>query len=310
MIDVFAVTLPFFALILCGFLARRRGVAASEAAPNLNAFVLWFALPALLIRKLGGLPLGEMFDPGFIFGWIAVSLVLFGATAGLSLLIGRPARVAVIQAATAAHGNVGYLGITLVIGVLGASATAPVVMAIVIDFLLVVPAVIAAIEFTARPDTTPVRAFGRALRAAIANPFVISILIGLALSASGQSLPRPVDDFLRVLGAAAVPTALFAIGVTLYGQPLSGSAGELGLLSLLKLVVHPLLIFLLMHHVLGLEASLVEAGVLLAALPVASNVFILATRYEVRPGMVSGAILVSTTAALISFNLWAAYLRG
>lgn len=113
-----------------------------------------------------------------------------------------------------------------------------------------------------------------------------------------------------MLGAAAVPTALFAIGVTLYGQPLSGSAGELGLLSLLKLVVHPLLIFLLMHHVLALEASLVEAGVLLAALPVASNVFILATRYEVRPGMVSGAILVSTTAALISFNLWAAYLRG
>lgn len=310
MSEIFSVTLPFFALILCGLLARRSGIAVTSAAPALNAFVLWFALPALLVRTLGALPLTEMFDAGFIMAWCLVSTVLFGATAGLSIAVGRPARIAVIQAATATHGNVGYLGITLVTGVLGVAAIAPVILAIVIDFLLVLPAVIAAIEFTARADATPARAFGRSLRAAIANPFVIAILVGLGLSASGAVLPGPVDSFLQVLGAAAVPTALFAIGVTLYGQPLSGPLGELAVLSFLKLVVHPLLILLVMSRWLQLERPLIEAGVLLAALPVANNVFLLATRYQVRAGMVSGAILVSTTAALISFNLWAGWLLG
>lgn len=260
------------------------------------------------MRTLGDLPLADMVDPGFLVGWIAVSGALFAGTTGLSLVLGSSARNAVIRAATAAHGNVGYLGLTLVIGVLGAQASAAVVMAIIVDFLLVVPAVIAAIEFTARPGASVLGAFLRAVRAAIANPFVLAILAGLALSASGLSLPEPVDDFLAVLGGAAVPTALFAIGVTLYGQPLTGPAIELAALSLLKLLIHPLLVLWVMGSLLGLPEEMVAAGVLLAALPVANNVFLLATRYDVQPGIVSGAILVSTGAALLTFNAWAGFL--
>lgn len=308
MTEITAVTLPFFALILCGLLARWRGVAVTNSAPALNAFVLWFALPALLVRTLGDLPLADMVDPGFLVGWIAVSAALFAGTAGLALVLGSSARIAVIRAATASHGNVGYLGLTLVIGVLGAQASGAVVMAIIVDFLLVIPAVIAAIELTARPGAGASGAFLRAIRAAIANPFVLAIVAGLTLSASGLALPGPVDDFLAVLGAAAVPTALFAIGVTLYGQPLTGPAIELAALSVLKLLIHPLLVFWVMGNLLGLPAETVAAGVLLAALPVANNVFLLATRYEVHPGIVSGAILVSTAAALLTFNLWAGFL--
>ncbi|MEM6622030.1 MAG: AEC family transporter [Pseudomonadota bacterium] len=305
-----AVTLPFFALIACGLAAARWGVAGTSTAPALNAFVLWFALPALLIRKLGSLPLADMLDVGFLAGWAAASFAVFVATALVARALGSPAKAAVIQAATAAHGNVGYLGITLVIGVAGAAATAPVAMAIIVDFMLVVPAVIAAIEFTAQTGRTPISAFARAIGAAITSPFLLSLFIGLGLSASGLALPTVVDDFLVVLGGAAVPTALFSIGVTLYGQPLRGSLGELSVLTVIKLAIHPVLVLLVMGYWLELDAALVQAGVLLAALPVANNVFLLATRYEVRPGLVSGAILVSTAVALVSFNLLAAYLAG
>ncbi len=306
MLEIVAVTLPYFALIFCGWLSRRWGVMGPESPRVLNGFVLFFALPAMMVRAIGAIPIGDVLRPGFLAVWGSVSAALFALTWTVSrFAFGQPGRGAAIHAAAVTHGNVGYLGISLVISLLGQGAAAPVAMAIVFDMLVIIPAAIALIEVFSRRGGggAEVR---RILRASAANPFVIAIGAGLLLSVSGASLPAVADDFLRILGQAATPAALFAIGATLYGQPMRAAVGEIGALSLGKLALHPVLILAVATRPeFGLTQAEIAAAVLLAALPVANNVFVIATRYDERPGRISGAIFASTCLALASFNLWA-----
>ncbi|HKK37236.1 MAG TPA: AEC family transporter [Paracoccaceae bacterium] len=308
--SVLAVTLPFFALILCGWTARAAGVIDAAAPRALNAFVLYFALPALLIRTLAGLPLEALAVPGFLAAWVLVSLAMFALVAVAARALRQSPKAAIMQAAAAVHGNVGYLGVSLVLAVLGPSATAAVSMAVVLDFLVIVPLVIALTELVGRRDAAPLAALAAAGRSAVANPFVISILAGLALAALGLPPTGMLDEVLRILGQAAVPAALFAIGATLHGQPLRAAGPELAAIALLKLVVHPILIVLVMADLFDVPQALIGPAALLAALPVANNVFVLATRYEARPGVVSASILATTAMALVTFNLWAGLVIG
>lgn len=310
MLEIFAVTLPYFALIACGWVARWAGVMGEGSPRVLNDFVLFFALPALMIRTIGGIPLDEVLSPGFLAVWGIVSLALFvGALTVSGLLLRQGGRAAVIHAAAGAHGNVGYLGISLVIGLLGESAAAPVAMAIIFDMLVIIPLVIGLIELFGPGGGRG--ELWRILRVSAANPFVIAIAAGLLLSLSGLSVPGALDDFMKVLGQAAVPAALFAIGVTLFGQPLRAAGGEIGALSLAKLAIHPIAVAVVaIRPVFGLSREEIAAAILLAALPVANNVFVIATRYDTRPGRVSSVIFISTCLALLSFNLWAWLLLG
>jgi hypothetical protein len=313
MLQIFGVTLPYFALIACGWLAAQRGVMGGGAPRILNDFVLVFALPALMVRTIGQLSIEDVLRPGFIAAWGCVSVALF---AGAWLLSGavlrQPGKAATIHAAATAHGNVGYLGISLVIGLLGPASAAPVAMAIIFDMLVIIPAVIALVEvFGKEPGAASRGEAARIIRASAANPFVLAIAGGLLLSLSGLQPPGPVDDFLRVLGQAAVPAALFAIGVTLYGQPMRAAVGEIGALCAGKLLLHPVLMLAVASRpAFGLSREEIAAAILLAALPVANNVFVIATRHDARPGRVSGAIFASTCLALGTFNLWAWLLQG
>ena len=305
MLEIVGVTLPYFALILCGYVARWRGVMVEGSAKALNAFVLYFALPALLIRTIAGIPIEEVFRPGFFAAWGVVSALMFvGVFLAAALLFRQGLAGASILSAATAHGNVGYLGITLVVSLAGQTAAAPVAMAIIFDMLVVVPVTIALLDRYGEGGTAA--GIGATLRAAVLNPFVLAISTGLLVSLSGVAAPGPVDDFLRILGMAAVPAALFAIGVTLYAQPMRAAAAELGGICVAKLFIHPfVMIFVATSDVFQLTREETVAAVLLASLPVANNVFILATRYETRPNRISGAILFSTGAALLTFNLWA-----
>lgn len=307
MFEIVGVTLPYFALIACGYVARWRGVMVEGSAKALNAFVLYFALPALLIRTISAIPFEEVFRPGFFAAWGAVSVLMFAGTFLVSALIARQGSAAAsIHAAATTHGNVGYLGITLVVSLAGEAAAAPVAMAIIFDMLVVVTLTIALLSRLAPGAGTATPSLLATARSAILNPFVLAIGAGLILSLSGIAPPKPVDDFMRILGMAAVPAALFAIGVTLYAQPMRTAATELGWICAAKLLLHPLaMIFVATTDIFGLTREEIAIAVLLASLPVANNVFILAMRYETRPNRISGAILFSTAAALATFNLWA-----
>ncbi|MEL7465191.1 MAG: AEC family transporter [Pseudomonadota bacterium] len=304
MLEIVSVTLPYFALILCGYVARGTGVMVEGSAKALNGFVLYFALPAMMIRAIGAIPFQDVLNVEFAIAWAVISIALFAGVIAVSMLLFREGgAAATVRAAASSHGNIGYLGLTLVIGLMGEVAAGPVAMAIVFDMMILIPVSIALLEFFGKETGG---GLAQTLRAAVLNPFVVSIVAGLGLSLSGATLPGPADDFLRILGMAAVPAALFAIGVTLYAQPMRAAAGELTAICLVKLLLHPLVVIMVAtSEIFDLSREEVAIAVLLSALPVANNVFLVATRYDVRPNRISGAILFSTSLALITFNLWA-----
>lgn len=311
MAEILSVTAPFFALIACGYGSRRAGVMVEGSTRALNDFVLFFALPALLVRTLAGIPVADLVDLDFIKLWTAVGLTMYLAVLLIAVLFFRETGgAATIEAAISTHGNVGYLGLTLVTGLLGAQAVAYVSMAIIIDMMLIIPLTIALIGVFVKRRGEGLAAVAGALRSAIFNPFVASISLGVLLSALEVTPPALVDSFLQTLGSAAVPTALFAIGAALHGRSISEDWKRMSALVAVKLLVHPLAIFLVGAVWLQLDPALVAAGVLLAALPTANNVFMLALRNDVHPQVVSGAIVASTVLAALTFNAFALYMRA
>ncbi|TVQ56268.1 MAG: AEC family transporter [Rhodobacteraceae bacterium] len=301
--------LPFFAVIGLGVLAARRGWVPSSAAAPLNGFVFKVAMPALLIRALWAMDVRAALEPRYLGGWLAASLILY---AGAALLMRAgfgagdgPGRSAV-RAQGSSIGNIGFLGIPLGLGVMGEAAAGPLAMSLLVDLMVVIPVSIAWLE-GARPGpdarVSRRRALAaRALGRSIKNPFFLSILVGAGLSASGLAIPEPVDRLLTFLGAAAPPTALFSLGLYLAANAGVARLAEASSVTLLKLAAHPALVWAIMGPGLGLSGPPLAAAVLIASLPVASNVFVIAAEYGVGAKLAADAVTLSTALSLATIS--------
>ncbi|MFY7864861.1 AEC family transporter [Roseateles sp.] len=310
---IFSVTLPFFALVLCGYLAAQRGLLAEAAIPGLNGFVLFFALPCMLFRFGFNTPLTTLLNP------LVLGIYLLGAIGMVALTIAltRSSRVGLKDAAfgalVAAFPNTGFMGVPLLVALLGEAAAGPVICTILIDLFFTSSLCIAlARAHDAGPGNA--RAAGwQAMRGALSNPLPWSIAAGLSLAALGWSLPAPLASVIKMLGDAATPVALFTIGAVLWraGQHAHSRTPVVLYLpvALLKLIVHPALVFCIGWALQALGAPLgsfeLTVLTLAAALPSASNVSLLAERYGADNGRVARIILASTMLAFLSFSLLA-----
>lgn len=306
---VLTVTLPFFAVVGCGYLAGRLGMFGPAAVRSLNGFVFYFALPALLIRALANRPLAEIADLSFMAVYAAGGLLLFAASALLGRLIfDEGLSAAGIRGQAASVGNIGFLGLPMMIALFGAAGAVPIVLALIVDLLLILPLAILFLE-AGRGEGGWLQRIVLAFKGVAVNPIFLSILVGVVLSASGVGMiVAPVDSFAEFIGAAAGPCALFALGASLVGSRIASGYGEVAFLTMAKLVAHPLLIWFLMGPIFNLDPAMVVAGTLIAALPIAGNVFIFAERYQVNVARASTAILISTLFAVASFSLAVAFL--
>lgn len=298
------VVVPFFAVIVCGYAARRLRLVEEATVGGLNAFVYWFALPALLVPKVGAAPVERLFDPGFLIIYFGPVLVVYFAM----LDYGRLARredggSAALRALAATFPNSGYMGIPLLIAAFGPEAAIASVLALLLDQLVTIPMTVALVE-AARGRGSPAATLRRTLGGVLANPLVVSVLIGMALALSGLALPGPVDGFARLIGAAASPCALFALGAALASVPTQGSGGEVGLVALVRLVAHPALVWLAATFVHPVPVEVLRGAILTAALPTAATVFVMAQRYDRFPSsarivLVTHLASVATLSALL-----------
>ena len=312
MLTVLEVTLPVFALVLCGWLAARQGLLQAAAVDGLNTFVFWFALPAMLFRAVSAHPVSGIADPRFLAAFLlAAALVFFGTRLAARMLSTDPSQ-RIGLAFTATHGNIGYLGLPL-LAQLGNDAWLPaMVMVMIADILIVIVGTIVMFEFARGGEAahTPVRARLRAaLGGLLRTPLLLGIASGLLFSAGGFTLPAAPDAFVRLLASAAGPCALFAIGAS-FGARRVSFGGGVGLLLAAKLMIHPLLVAATMA-LLGVDPAMAAIGVLAASLPSASNAFILSQRYGVDIRPIGTAIIVGTFAgaATVSFVIWLLGLR-
>lgn len=300
MLAVFLKTLPFFGLIGLGFVAARTRFFPQEATAHLTKFVFYFALSAMLFRFSATLRFEDIFDPRLAAGYLWGTAFVYGIAMSVSFFRGMDTPTSAIEAQCAAIGNTGFLGVPMLALLMGQEAVGPIILVLAID-LIVFSSLLTVLVVGSRDTRGPMRALGTALLGLVKNPMIVSIGLGLCVSASGLSLPVVADEFLTTLGAAATPCALFAIGASLAGK--SAERVEIAAwLSFCKLVLHPLFVAagtLLFFRAGGFESAVVIAA---ASLPVAGNVFILAQHYGIAPQRVSASILVSTIISILTVS--------
>lgn len=321
---ILAVTFPFFALVLLGYVAVQRGLLPESAIPGLNGFVLFFALPCMLFRFGASMPLAQLLDPVLITIYLGGALLMVLFTIALTLRQrpdgpGVPMKDAAFGALVAAFPNSGFMGFPLLIGLLGEQIAGPLIGCILIDLVVTSSLCLALAQLRPASETATRQAllpsFVRALRGAFSNPLPWAIALGALVAASGLGLPQPVNDIIRMLGDAATPVALFTIGAVLWRAQQHAHTRtplvDVLPVTLIKLLIHPLLMLAggVLANAAGAEVSSFALLVLVlcAALPSASNVAILAERYGADSGRITRIIMASTALSFVSFSLiaWA-----
>jgi predicted permease len=320
-LDILRVTFPFFALVLCGYVAARRRMLPLEAIGGLNGFVLFFALPAMLYRFGAETPVARLFDPAVFAVWVPCGLLMVALTVRFSLNARIRWNDAAFGALVAAFPNTGFMGVPLLIALLGAGAAGPTIATILIDMVITTSVCIALSRLDDAGQGGAAAAVKKVLRGVLVNPLPWAILLGGLSSALDLRPVEPVMATIGLLADAASPVALFTIGAVLArSQMLSAEAERQSVpardfvpVSLAKLVLHPLLVFAAGKAAawfgLPLDSFSLGVLVLVAALPSASNVAMLAERYAADTGRIARIILLTTAAAFFTFSGAVALLR-
>ena len=305
MVEVLVQVLPFFALVGLGWMAGITGFFGREATAALTRFVFYFALSAMIFGFVVSLPMSALWDPRFVVAYLAGSIPVYLIAFATGIGRGTGAPVAAMEAQCAVVGNVGFLGIPMLVLLLGERAVGPVMLVLSVD-LIVFGSLVVIMVTGARDGRVSPKVLLSVGRGLLANPMIVSIVLGLAVSAAAVPIPGPAQSFLSILGAAATPGALFAIGCTLAHLP-AERPGPAAWLTALKLGLHPLAVAAAATR-LGVEPYAAGVMVAAAALPVAGNVYILASHYGVAAGRVSAAILFSTVLAVATVPPWIAWI--
>ncbi|BBU53939.1 MULTISPECIES: AEC family transporter [Mameliella] len=300
MLDIFLKTLPFFGLIGLGYGAAKSRFFSEEASAALTKFVFFFALSAMLFRFSANLRFDEIFEPRLASAYLWGTAVTWGLGMAVAFLRGLDVPTASIEAQCAAIGNTGFLGVPMLALLLGQEAVGPIILILSID-LIVFSSLLTLLVTGAREGHMGLGILWKLLLGLLKNPMIVSIGLGLMVSASGLPVPEAANSFLTTLGNAATPGALFAIGASLASK----SAERIQIaawLSFAKLVLHPLFVGLGVYVFFPVDAYRASVAVSAAALPVAGNVFILAQHYGIAPQRVSASILISTTASIVTVS--------
>jgi hypothetical protein len=300
------ITVPFFTIIFFGYLAARLRWVPKEALPAFNGFLLYFAVPALLFRLVSEMTMVEFSQPGYLVAYATVGIfTLLLIVAGALSIFKARLRDAAFYGLAGSVTNVGYLGIPLLVALLGERAAGPAVMSTVIDQAVTAAVALALAQFEISSGRGWIKGTSEAILHALTNPFLISIAAGAAFSALSWKLPTPAVEIVRLLGNSAGPCALFAIGVSLVriDAPLSSAIIALPVAG--KLVFHPLMAWLIMSA-FDIDSFSKTVAVLTAALPTAGWAFIFAQRYEADASRVSAVILCTTVLSFgtISGLVW------
>ncbi len=297
------VSLPFFGMVFAGYGAARFRLLEAASTAGLNAFVFWFALPAMLFVKMATAPVADAFDWRFAVSYSGGGLIsFFGCVIAARLIFASRGAVSGIQGMAAAFPNVGYMGLPIVLSLFGERAVLLAVLVIVLDHVVLLPVTTAMVEAGSGRHASILTIFKRIFVGLARNPLIIATAAGLIWGAVGIRMPVPLEAFGNLFAAAAGPCALFALGASLGERKLSDGLDEIALLCAFRLLVHPLSAWFLGAMVLDLDPFFLGIAVIEASLPIAANVFIMARAYDTYVDRTSAAVLVSTILAVVTVS--------
>jgi predicted permease len=303
--SLFTIVLPIFGLIFAGFIARKTNRLGSQASSEINRFVVHLALPALLFDVTANTHWATLYQPRFIAVFGLSTGAVFAATLALRLKHARPLADASIDGLNAAYPNTGFMGLPLCLLVFGRDSMAPAVIATIMTVCLLFAFAIILIEGSLRTATSRRATVVKVGKSLLVNPLLVAPFAGAVWAAIGISLPQGLEAFLKLIGGAASPCALVALGLFLAEKRESAGrhASSATLLVAMKLGAHPLLAWVLAFHVFTMPPLWAASAVLLSALPTGTGSFMLTEYYRRDAALTSTAILVSTVVSMITVTL-------
>jgi malonate transporter and related proteins len=303
MVDILNLALPYFGLIFIGFACgKTRGLPESGLA-WMNFFLLYVSLPALLFGIMSETPFSELNNPPFLIATTLATVSAFVIAMVTGRFIGELSlRKATIAGLAGAYGNIGYMGPRLALAVLGSKAAAPTALIFCCDSIFLFSIVPLLIALTDREHPSMWHAIGVAVRQIALNPLIMSAVAGALAAALHIQLPVAIGKTLLFLQNAAAPTALFVLGVTVALRPFDRVPWEVPGVIAIKLLVHPLIVFGLMLLFGPFAQPWAATAVLMAALPPALNVFVIARQNNTWIEPASVAVLIGTFASVVTLT--------
>jgi malonate transporter len=304
------VVIPVFAIVLAGYLCGRFKLLGQGGSEALNGFVYYAALPALFFGSLAKVELGEILNWPYL-GAFLLSMAVTGIAAFVvgRFVFGARGAALAVQNMAGLFSNTGYMGIPLAITAFGQSAALPAILATVVNGALIMGLYILWIEAERSEGSHLLHVARDALAGVFRSPLVLSAIAGILSSALQLEVPKPLLTFCDIIGAAAPPAALFAMGLFMVGKSFKGDLIEVGALSALKLILHPLATFAIVLWLVDLAPLWRDVLLLMAALPTGSLVFVLASQQQVYVRRATGIILGSTLASVVTLSWLLDYLN-
>ena len=304
MLYVFNVVLPVFALILIGYVCGRTGKLGPNASTELNRFVVWVALPAQLFNFAANSGWQTLWQPGFIGAFFLSCLVVFILVLSISWYRGQDLAAASFNGLSASYSNTGYMGIPLCLLALGQDGLAPAIISTFIVILMFALATVL-IEIGILSHKKSHEIFWSATKSLCSNPLLISPVVGLIWSASDLVLYDPIAQAISFLAAAATPCALVSIGLFLTKKS-EATRGQTWSISFAKLIIQPVIAWVIAGPILGLPTLWMNAIMILSALPTGTGPFMLAQYYKADGSVISRVVLLTTIGSLLTltFFLW------
>jgi len=305
MLATLTIVLPVFLVVGAGYLAVYFKAFREDHADGLMRFTQTFAIPGLLFAAVANLDLAAVFKPDILLPfYIGSGTSFFLGMVGARVIFKRRPGESVAVGFSCLYANSLLLGLPIIERAYGADSLEPVyaIVAIHAPFSYILG--ITVMEL--------VRADGRrldqtilvVLKAIFSNGLMIGLLLGFAVNLSGMALPDTLSSAVNMLARAALPAALFGLGGILVRYGLRHNLGEVAMITVIKLGLHPLIALILGYYVFNLPMEITRVIVLTAAMSPGVNTFVFAYMYDRAKGTAASAILVGTIAAVVSVSLW------
>ena len=305
MSDVFTLALPFFGLIFLGFLSGKIAKLPEAGLAWLNFFVVYIALPSLFFRLISRTPLEELTNWSFVIATTVTTYVMFclAFAFGLWNTKGRMPE-ATIQGLAGSYSNIGYMGPGLTLAALGPAATVPAALIFCFDSVLLFTLIPIFMALSGADEKGWKDLVIYVVKKVFLHPFIIATILGVLAAAIKLQPPSWIDTMLQFLSGAAAPCALFAMGVAVALRQVERIPGELSVLLPIKLLLHPFLLLLLLSYLGTVPEVWIHTAILMACLPPAANVFIVAQQYDVYVERASSTVMIGTAVSVITVTFF------
>jgi malonate transporter len=301
--DIAEIILPVFGLIGLGYLAARSGYLSARVEEGLAQFVFTVAIPAVMFRTLATSELPSTLPWGYWLSYFgALAIVWMGCQLAARHLFHAPPKEAVIIGLSVVQANLVLAGLPLILRAFGPDAAVPIALLIAINLPITMTAASLLVE-SSGSGTTPA-ALASLARNLATHPILVALAAGLVVNTLGVKLAGPVDALVQQLAAAGPPTALFALGLALQRYGLGDRLGATLAITAVKLLLMPLLVWLLAHYVFAIPPLYANVAVLFAAMPVGVNVYLFARRYDTGVELSSSIVAVSTGLSVLTTGIW------